>query len=125
VDRIEAYIRLRDAKRFRADTKLAAEGVEQIGDEATGAAAKLALLDRQMNNMGGGSSSVLGKLGVSLNNVSGRLRLIGTAALVSWPSVVALGSSLAGAAGGAALLGGAGMAAAITGLSGLAFVSAT
>lgn len=47
VDRIEAWLRMRDTARFRRDAESAAEGIEDIGDAAQRADRKLALLNKR------------------------------------------------------------------------------
>jgi hypothetical protein len=119
VDRIEAWLRMRDAARFRRDADSAAEGVENIGDSADKADRKLALLNKRTK----GSKSAFDELGLTVNNVSGRLKIAAGAALVLGPSIVAIASSAASAAAGLGLIGAAAGGAAAVGLLGLGLVT--
>ncbi len=114
-ERIEAWIRLRDAARFRRDTKVAAEGVEDIGDEAAIAAAKL----RLMNQEGKRQSGILRGLGGVLNSFTGRLQLLAIAGGLAGPALISIASSAGAATVGLGLMGAAAGTAAAVGFGGL------
>lgn len=119
VDRIEAWLRMRDTARFRRDAESAAEGIEDIGDAAQRADRKLALLNKRSR----GSQTALDELGLTVNNVSGRLKIAAGAALVLGPSIVSIASSAVSAAAGLGLIGAAAGGAATVGLLGLGLVT--
>jgi hypothetical protein len=114
-DRIEAWLRMRDVARFNRDARSAADSVEDIGDEAEHASAKLALMNKEAKR----SRPAMDGLGISVNNVSGRMKIFGALALITAVPLVEIAGSASQAALGFGLLGAAAGGAAVVGLSGL------
>lgn len=109
---LSILVRLRNARQAAAEARLVAEGVDEIGDAAD-------RTNRRTRRL----TSITDNFGLTLNNVSGRLKLAVVAGSTLWPVMVALGSSLAGAAAGAALLGATGLGIAAVGIGAMGVVA--
>jgi len=118
IDRIEAWLRMRDTARFRADAERAAAGIRRIGEAADRADKKLKKL--KLTNVG--NASVLHALDRNLSRFSGRLRIVGALLTVFGPDLISLAASATSAAMGLGLLAATAGGAAVVGLGGFGLV---
>jgi hypothetical protein len=120
VNRITAWLRVRDRARFSRDIREAARAIGKLGREA-----------RQANRDSGGFGAALGKLGdiLKTKKLSGRTRIFGfaigtvaTAAVAAIPVIVGLGGALVALTGSlaAATVGAGLLAVSLGGVLGLA-----
>lgn len=104
-DLLEYIIRVRGGAAGKRDADKAAEGFDNLAGAAT--RAKIA-----------SAGSI-----PSVNQLSGRIQLMGAAAIFAGPSLVALGASASAAAIGGAAVGGGGVAALVAGLGGFIVIA--
>lgn len=103
IDRIEAWLRLRDTARFKRDARDAADAVDDIGDKSHQTDEKVEGLGDSVTQLGkklsgGGTVADMGVLGRFTKG-------LGWAAIFAAPFIVALGGALVAVAGSAAMAG--------------------
>lgn len=125
VDRIEAWLRMRDVARFNRDAKSASNSVEKIGDEVEKTDKKLKLMNKETKK----SKGLWDTLGISfsgagkkLDKFSGRLQIAAALIAVLGPSLVSVAASAGAAAVGFGLLAATAGGAAVVGFLGLGLV---
>lgn len=125
LDRIEAWLRLRDAARFNKDAKAAARHIRDIGDAADDTEENVSGLSDGFS----GFDSVGSTAATTLTMLGTRTALLGAGLIFALPLIISAGGALVALAGSAALaLGGIAALAAglggvlLVGLSGVAFV---
>jgi hypothetical protein len=120
VDRIEAWLRMRDTARFRADAERAARGIRKIGESAQDADRKL----KKLQLTSAGQASIFHVLERNISKFSGRLKIAGALLTIFGPDLISLAASATSAAMGFGLLGATAGGAATVGLGGFGLVLA-